>query len=336
MNIESRLRERFETAGEQIPGGRLSFQDTLARAQRGRRRYQFAVAIAGAAVAVGVAVGVAALSGPETPRPIPPVESPTPTEDPTPSEDPTPEETLDGTIQDGLPEGFRFGPVTRVIDEFLAAAEASDAEALWSLMSDEARARFDDFDAFAEFAGQVNGETMGAWARVPDPEMAFYGIELPSGETGIITTMFGEVTQEGETRNSFISIPVRLDGSGNDATATVDAFTIGEFESTAITGGKRRSLELARLTRVGPRTDYRVVTDGQPMAARIDLVYEFSEPALPVLPGPTQLEYTDTGAVASWGPDGVGVQGNFALVATFVAEDGAMEVQGYPVRVGRR
>jgi len=328
MNIESRLRERFEAAGEQIPGGRLSFQNTLERAQRGRRRYRLAVAIAGAAVAVGVAVGISALTGPEGQSPLPPVESPTPS----PDRRPTP---IDELYDDGLPEDFRFGPVLRVIDDFLAAAEASDAEALWSMMSDEARARFDDFDAFAEFAVQVNGETMGAWARVPDPEVAFYGIELPGDETGIITTMFGEVTQEGQTRSSFISIPVRLVGSGNDATATVDAFTMGEFETTAITGGNRRSLDLGRLTRVGSRTDYRVVTDGQPMAARIDLVYEFSEPALPVLPGPTQLEYTDTGAIASWGPDGVGVQGNFALVATFVAEDGAMEVQSYPVRIGR-
>ena len=329
MNIESRLRARFEAAGEQIPGGRLSFQDTLARAQRGRRRYRFAVAIAGAAVAVGVAVGIAAVTGPEGPSPTPPVDSPSP------SPDPTPTRPIEELYDDGLPEDFRAGPVLRVIDEFLAAAEASDAEALWSLMSDEASARFDDFDAFVEFAVQVNGETMGAWARVPDPEVAFYGIELPGDETGIITTMFGEVTQEGQTRSSFISIPVRLAGSGKNATATVDAFTMGEFETTAITGGNRRSLDLGRVTRVGSRTDYRVVTAGQATAARIDLVYEFSEPALPVLPGPTQLEYTDSGATASWGPEGVGARGNFALVAAFVAEDGAIEVQSYPVRIGR-
>jgi len=177
MNIESRMRERFEAAGEQIPGGRLSFQDTLARAQRGRRRYRFAVAIAGAAVAVGVAVGISALTGPESPRPLPPVESPTPS----PDRRPTPIEEL---YDDGLPQDFRFGPVLRVIDDFLAAADASDAEALWSLMSDEARARFESFDAFAEFAVQINGETLGAWARVSDQEISFYGIELPSGETG--------------------------------------------------------------------------------------------------------------------------------------------------------
>jgi hypothetical protein len=333
MNIESRLRERFEAAGEQMPGGRLSFQDTLARARRDRRRYRFAVAIAGAAAAVGVAVGIAALTGPERQSPIPPVVPPV--ESPTPSPDRTPSRPIEELYDDGLPEDFRAEPVLRVIDDFLAAAEASDAEALWSLMSDEARARFDDFDAFAEFAVQINGETMGAWARVTDPEIAFYGIELPGEETGIITTMFGEVTQEGPTRSSFISIPVRLGGSGNNATATVDAFTMGEFETTAISGGNRRLLDLGRLTRVGSRTDYRVATSGQPTAARIDLVYEFSEPALPVLPGPTQLEYTDTGAVASWEPDGVGVQGDFALVAAFVAEDGAIEVQAYPVRVGR-
>jgi hypothetical protein len=329
MNIESRLRERFEAAGEQIPGGRLSFQDTLARARRDRRRYRFAVAIAGAAAAVGVAVGIAALTGPERPGPVSPVNEPTP------SPDPTPTRPIEELYDDGLPEDFRAEPVLRVIDDFLAAAEESDAEALWSLMSDEARARFDDFDAFAEFAVQVNGETMGAWARVTDPEIAFYGIELPGDETGIITTIFGEVTQEGETANSFISIPVRLDGSGNNATATVDAFTLGEFEATAITGGNRRTLELVRSTRVGPRTSYEVATDDRPTAARVDLVYEFSEPAMPVLPGPTQLEYTDTGAVASWEPDGVGVQGDFALVAAFVAEDGAIEVQAYPVRIGR-
>jgi hypothetical protein len=329
MNIESRLRERFEAAGEQIPGGRLSFQDTLARARRDRRRYRFAVAVAGAAVAVGVAVGIAALAGPERPAPRPPVNEPTP------SPDPTPTRPIEELYDDGLPEDFRAEPVLRVIDDFLAAAEASDSEALWSSMSDEARARFDDFDAFAEFAVQVNGETMGAWARVTDPEIAFYGIELPGDETGIITTMFGEVTQEGQTTSSFISIPVRLAGSGNDATATVDAFTMGEFETTAITGGNRRSLDLGRLTRVGSRTDYRVATDGRPTAARIDLVYESNEPALPLLPGVPELEYTDTGAVARWGPDGVGVQGRFALVAAFVAEDGAIEVQSYPVRVGR-
>jgi hypothetical protein len=165
--------------------------------------------------------------------------------------------------------------------------------------------------------------------------MAFYGIELPSGETGIITTMFGEVTQEGETRNSFISIPVRLDGSGNNATATVDAFTLAEFEATAVNGTNRRTLELGRSIRVGPRTSYEVATEGRPTAARIDLVYESSEPALPVRPGVPELEYTDTRAVARWGPEGA-LPGNYALVATFVAEDGAMEVQGYPVRVGRR
>ena len=113
-------------------------------------------------------------------------------------------------------------------------------------MSDEARARFENFDAFAEFAVQVNGETMGAWARVANPEMAFYGIELPGDETGIITTLFGEVTQEGETKSSFISIPVRLDGSGNNVTATVDAFTLAEFEATAVNGNNRRSLALGR------------------------------------------------------------------------------------------
>ena len=181
----------------------------------------------------------------------------------------------------------------------------------------------------------MNGETMGAWARVPDPEMAFYGIELPSGETGIITTMFGEVTQEGETKNSFISIPVRLDGSGNNATATVDAFTLAEFEATVVNGNNRRMLELGRSIRVSSRTSYEVATDGRPTAARIDLVYEFSEPAVPVLPGVTELSYTDTGALAEWGPDGVGARGNFALVAAFVAEDGAMEVQSYPVRISR-
>jgi hypothetical protein len=329
MNTESRLRERFEAAAEQIPGGRLSFQDTLARAQRDRRRYRFAVAIAGAAVAVGIAVGITALAEPERPSPRPPVN------DPTPSPDRTPSRPIEELYDDGLPEDFRAEPVLQVLDDFLAAAEASDAEALWSLMSDEARARFDDFDAFAEFAVQVNGETMGAWARVADPEIAFYGIELPGEETGIITTMFGEVTQEGQTTSSFISIPVRLDGSGNNATATVDAFTMGEFEATAVNGGNRRPLELGRLTRVGPRTSYEVATDGQPTAARIDLVYESNEPALPLLPGVPELEYTDTGAVARWGPDGVGVQGNFALVAAFVAEDGAIEVQAYPVRVGR-
>ena len=329
MNIESRMRERFEAAGDQIPGGRLTFQDTLARAHRGRRRYRFAVAIAGAAVAVGVAVGIAALTGPESPRRLPPVNSPTP------SPDRTPSRPIEELYDDGLPEDFRFEPVLQVIDEFLAAAEASDAEALWSLMSDEARARFEDFDAFAEFAVQVNGETMGAWARVSDPQIAFHGIELPTGETGIITTMFGEVTQEGETMSSFISIPVRLVGSGNNATATVDAFTLGEFEASAVDGDNRRSLELGRSIRVGSRTSYEVATDGRPTAARIDLVYERSEPALPVLAGVPELRYTDTGAIAEWGPDGVGVQGNFALVATFVAEDGAMEVQSYPVRIGR-
>ena len=329
MNIESRMRERFEAAGEQIPGGRLSFQDALARAQRGRRRYRFAVAIAGTAVAVGVAVGIAALTGTESPRPLPPVDSPTP------SPDRTPSRPIEELYDDGLPKDFPFRPVVRIIDEFLAAAEASDAEALWSLMSDEGRARFENFDAFAEFAVQINGETMGAWARVINPEMAFYGIELPSGETGIITTMFGDVTQEGETRSSFISIPVRLDGSGNNATATVDAFTLAEFEATAVDGSNRRSLELGRSIRVGPRTSYEVATDGRPTAARIDLVYESNEPALPVLPGVPELRYTDTRAVAVWGPEGVGVQGNFALVATFVAEDGAMEVQSYPVRIGR-
>jgi hypothetical protein len=327
MNIESRLRERFEAAGEQIPGGRLSFQDTLARAQRSRRRYRFAVAIAGAAVAVGVGVGIAALTGPERPNPFPPVESPSPS----PDRRSTPIEEL---YDDGLPENFRFKPVLRVIDDFLAAAEASDAEALWSLMSDEARARFENFDAFAEFAVEVNGETMGAWARVADPEIGFHGIELPGDETGIIVTMFGDVTQEGQTTSSFISIPVRLAGSGNNATATVDAFTMGEFEVTAVNGNNRRSLELGRLTRVRPRTSYEAVTDGRPSAARIDLVYEFDEPALPVLPEVPELEYTDTGAVARWGPDGA-LDGNYALVAAFVAEDGAIEVQSYPVRVRR-
>ena len=334
MGIESRMRKRFEAAGEQVPGGRLSFQDTLARAQRGRRRYQFAVAIAGAAVAVGVAIGVAALTGPETPRPMPPVDRPTPSEDPTPSEEPTPEETFDEAVQRGLPEGFQFRPVMRIMDDFLAAAEASDAEALWSLMSDEARARFDDFDAFADFAVQVNGETMGAWARA-DTESAYYGIELPGDETGVIVTMFGEVTQEGQTRQGFISIPLRLTGSGNNATVTVDAFTLAEFEATAITGSDRRTLDLARRIRVVPETTYEVATDGSPTAARIDLVYERPEPALPVLPGVTELKYRDTGAVAEWRPEGVGVRGNFALVAAFVAEDGAIEVLGYPVRMGR-
>jgi len=128
---------------------------------------------------------------------------------------------------------------------------------------------------------------------------------------------------------------VRLDGSGNSATATVDAFTLAEFEATAVDGSNRRSLELGRSIRVGPRTSYEVATDGRPTAARIDLVYESNEPALPLLPGVPELRYTDTGAVAVWGPEGVAVQGNFALVATFVAEDGAMEVQSYPVRIGR-
>jgi len=333
MGIESRMRKRFEAAGEQVPGGRLSFQDTLARAQRGRRRYQFAVAIAGATVAVGVAIGVAALTGPETPGPMPPVDRPTPSADPTPSEDLTPEEILDDMIEDGLPEGFRSRPVMRVVLGFLAAAEASDAEALWSLMSDEARARFDDFDAFADFAVQVNGETMGAWAHV-DTEISFYGIKLPGDETGIIVTMFGEVTQEGQTRQGFISIPVRLTGSGSNATATVDAFTLAEFEASAITGGSHRTLDLARRIRVVPETTYEVATEGRPTAARIDLVYEFSEPALPVLPGVTELKYTDTGAVAKWGPEPA-LTGNYALVAAFVAEDGAIEVQSYPVRMGR-
>jgi hypothetical protein len=325
MNIESRMRERFEVAGEQIPGGRLSFQDTLARAQRGRRRYRFAVAIAGTAVAVGVAVGIASLTGPESPSPLPPVNSPTP------SREPTPNRSIEELNDDGLPVGFRAERVLRVIDRFLTSASASQAEAMWLLMSDEARARFENFDAFAEFAVQVNGETLGAWARVDDPEIAFYGIKLPGDETGIITTMFGEVTQEGQTKTGFISIPVRMGISD----ITVDAFTMGEFEATAVNGGRRRSLDLGRSIRVGPQTSYEVATDGRPTAARIDLVYEASEPALPVLPGVPELRYTETGAVAEWGPEGVGVQGNFALVATFVAEDGAMEVQSYPVRVGR-
>ena len=176
---------------------------------------------------------------------------------------------------------------------------------------------------------------MGAWAGVSDPRIAFHGIELPSGETGIITTMFGEVTQEGETKSSFISIPVRLDGSGNNATATVDAFTLAEFEASALDGDNRRSLELGRSIRVGPRTSLRLrPTDGRRRRASIWSTSR-SEPALPVLPGVPELRYTDTGAVAVWGPDGVGVQGNFALVAAFVAEDGAMEVQSYPVRIGR-
>ena len=333
MSFETRLRARMQAAGEQIPGRRIALGDALDRARRSRRNYRFAIALAGTAVTIGRIVAGVGLLRPEAPEPVPPADRRTtePSPSPTPSRPPA----LDEMHDDGLPDNLDFGPLTRAVNDFFAAAAASDAEELWALMSDEARARFDGFDAFSEFAVEVNAETLGAWAAAADVEMAFEGIELPTDEAGILVTVFGEVTQEGPPAPSQIVIPVRLSGSGQDATASIDAFTQADFEVTAISDGDEVPLDGAGTPRLAPDARYEVRTGGRPSAARISLVYERSEPAQPVAPAPTELELTADGAVARWQTEGVGVQGRFALVAAFVAEDGAIEVRSYPVRIGR-
>ena len=327
MSFDSRLQARMQAAAEQVPGERIEFGEALARAHRARRSYRFAVALAGTAVVAGLVAAGWALAGADGPKPLPPVDSPTPTHSPS----PTPSETYD----DGLPDNFNFSPVTRALDDFLVAAAESDAEAMWDLMSDEARARFDDFAAFEEFAIEVNAETLGAWASATRTGMAFEGIELPTEETGILVTVFGEVTQEGSTRNSHLIMPMRLSGSGRNATVEVDGFTQEQFEVTATVDGESSSVDPRRVTRVPSDAAFEARTQGMASAARINLVYEFDEPAMPLLPAPTHLEVTPDESFARWQSEG-GTPGNYALVVTFVAEGGAIEVQTFPVRVGRR
>jgi hypothetical protein len=326
MSFETRLQARMQAAAEQIPGERIVFGEALARAHRARRSYRFAVAVAGTAVVAGLVAAGWALAGAEGPKPLPPVVEQTPTPTPT----PTPSEEYD----DGLPDDIDFGPLTRAVDDFLAAAAESDAAAMWDLMSDEARARFGDFAAFEEFAVEVNAETLGAWASANRTGMDFEGIELPGDDTGILVTMFGEVTQEGSTRASHLVTPVRMSGSGRNATVAIDAFTQPEFGVTARDGGDLVSLDSRRVTRLPSDAAYEARTAGVASDARIDLVHEFDEPAMPVAPAVTELEVTPDGSIARWQTEGA-LPGNYALVVAFVAEDGAIEVQSFPVRVTR-
>jgi hypothetical protein len=326
MSFETRLQARLQAAAEQVPGERIVFGDALARAHRARRIHRFAVAVAGTAVVAGLVAAGWALAGAEGPKPLPPVDEQTPTPTPT----PTPSEEYD----DGLPDDIDFAPLTAAVDDFLAAAADSDAAAMWDLMSDEARARFDDFAAFEEFAVEVNAETLGAWASATRSGMGFEGIELPTVETGILVTVYGEVTQEGSTRNSQLVMPMRLSGSGNDATVAIDAFTQEQFEVTATVDGDISSVDPLRVTRLPSDAAYEARAAGVASAARINLVLEFDEPAMPVAPAVTELEVTPDGSIARWQTEGA-LPGNYALVVAFVAEDGAIEVQSFPVRVTR-
>ena len=324
MSFETRLQARMQAAAEQVPGERIVFGDALARAHRARRIHRFAVAVAGTAVAAGLVAAGWALVGADGPKPLPPVQTPSPTPSPTPSAE----------YDDGLPDDIDFGPLTRALDDFLAAAADSDAAAMWDLMSDEARARFGDFAAFEEFAVEVNAETLGAWASANRIGMGFEGIELPAEETGILVTVFGEVTQEGSTQNSQLVMPMRLSGSGKNATVEIEAFTQDQFEVTATVDGDTSSVDPLRVTRLPSEAAYEARTSEMASDARINLVYEFDEPAMPVAPAPTDLEVTPDGSIARWRPEGV-LFGNYALVVAFVSDDGAIEVTSFPVRVTR-
>lgn len=340
MSFDTRLQARMQAAAEQVPGERIVFGEALARAHRARRSYRFAVAVAGTAVVAGLVAAGWALAGADAPKPIPPADEPTPTHTPSPTHTPPPVPPEEAEYDDGFPNNFDSGPLERALDDFLAAAAESDAAAMWNLMSDEARARFGDFDAFEEFAVEVNAETLGAWASATRTGMGFEGIELPTDEAGILVTVFGEVTQEGTTRPSQLIMPMRLSGSGENATVEIEAFTQEQFEvSATVDRGDRVASPVSpvdplRVTRRPADTVYEARTPGAASAARINLVYEFDEPAMPVAPAPTELEVTADESVARWQPEGA-LPGNYMLVVAFVAEGGAIEVQTFPIRVTR-
>lgn len=126
----------------------------------------------------------------------------------------TTEITLDGEATD---------EAIAVVDRFIAALAAGDAEAAWEVVDERSREAIGGFDRF-EAIGTELAEGYGAWAEVEDRRVFVGSVGVVAGATVWPVTLLGEVAQEGPPALAATSLPTRVGPDGITVSPFEDPF----------------------------------------------------------------------------------------------------------------
>ena len=320
MSFEDRFQKTFDSASQGVPGAPLDWDETHARAKRGRRVY---LASAAAATVLLVVVGtfaVRAMGDPEDPGPGPVAPAPSPSEStspsPSPTDGPTPTPTPPGDEMVGFEEPFA------AVQTFLDSTAHADPEAIWEILSPASKTIFgDDFDRFSTAMPEL-GEGWGSWASAEGLSMHWHQIGEQGDQTIGVVTLTGSRNPEGSPEPyAAAAVPIRITSEGE---VQIEPFSVTEpFEFEA------PSYE---------PTEHGAVL--HPMAA--DAAFEVLVPDgvevvnMVVAPVPDEPAVTLSGVGdvgpggkgrrrATWFPDGELFGGEWFVAVLAVLDDGAMQ-----------
>jgi hypothetical protein len=228
MSLEEQLRADFDRAAQEMPLAPLSWDQTLARARRGRALRFASLTAAAALVAAAAVVGANTLAD-QRPTPAPPA-SPKPS--------PTELERYE------VPPGAKA-----VVRRYVEALGAGDARIGWGLLSLEAREAVGGYERFEMLVSDTLQDGLGAFASAPDvryfASVAFFpGQNLESdyvGTSGAVT-LSGMVASEGESQPRLVVIPFEYD-SGKRRVLVDQSF---DGHSAVFLSGKSADGELVR------------------------------------------------------------------------------------------
>jgi hypothetical protein len=196
MSLEEQLRADFDRAAQEMPVAALSWDQTLARARRGRAIRIASLTAAVALVAATAVVGATTLADPR-PTPVPPSSKPSPIE----------------------LERYEVPPGTKaVVRRYVEALGAGNARTGWGLLSLEAREAVGGYERFEMLVSDTLQDGLGAFASAPDARylasVAFFpGQNLESdyvGTSGAVT-LSGTVASEGGSGPRLVVIPFEYD-----------------------------------------------------------------------------------------------------------------------------
>jgi hypothetical protein len=317
MNFEDRLRNRFATASEQVPGRPLDWAETYSRARRSRTIYRAALAFGTAVVVAAGGFGAwTVLEGRgDAPRPQPPAstETPEPEVSPTPSEEPTPEQDVS------------FEEPFRAVENFIQGAAEGDVQAMWAEMTDISKAIFggdiERFRNYPELSGIQEG--WGSWAAAKGFDMHWRVIGSSGEETLGVVTLMGSRRPEGH-KEPFASaaIPVRVD---SDGVAKLELFVSnGIFE--LITPRDMRAEQPPALASVPARNpSFEVLVPGAPTDVHMVLAPVPREPPVSIYSKADVEEGDGDNVRALWTPEENLFSGEWFLTVVAVYGDGSMQ-----------
>ncbi len=228
MSLEEQLRADFDRAAQEMPLAPLSWDQTLARARRGRVLRIASLTAAAALVAATAVVGAATLTD-QPPTPVSPASpKPSPTE----------------SARFEVPPGAKT-----VVRRYVGALGAGEARTAWRLLSLDAREAVGGYERFEMLVSDTLQDGLGAFASAPDVRY-LASLAFPPGQnlepyylglSGAVTVS-GTVASETASQPRLVVIPFEYDRDKRRV------FVHQSFDghSSAFLSGKSAGGELAR------------------------------------------------------------------------------------------